>query len=41
MVGSSGGNGKQPESVSILRAEMTRFPDIKGGVRKREGGEVR
>ena len=27
MVGSSGGNGKQPDSESILRAEMIRFPD--------------
>lgn len=39
MVGSSGRNGKQSDSESILRAEMMRFPDRLNVGYEREKGE--
>lgn len=38
MVGSIEGNGKQPDSRSILKAEMTRFPDRLNAGCERVGG---
>lgn len=39
MVGSSGRNGKQSDSESILRAEMMRLPDRLNVGYEREKGE--